>query len=119
MDDDDEMRPNHLELLLEAVRKDHLELVYGSYLTHLPDRPAEVIRAPLPPKLNGAALTTALMHADLRFFEYELAAAAFGLPVDWLKVLRMWRAGVRIGVIDDVVLDHFASMAQHGTASPR
>jgi putative methyltransferase (TIGR04325 family) len=42
-------------------------------------------------------------------FELELADAAFRLPYDWALCVRMLEAGVRIGMLDEVVTDYYPS----------
>ena len=47
------------------------------------------------------------MHAGLAFIASELGDALFGLVGDWARVRRMLRVGVRIGMIEDFVLDYY------------
>jgi Glycosyl transferase family 2 len=108
MADDDEMRPNHMAVLLERARRDRLELVYGRFEAHIPDA-EPLILGEFPPVLGNVTLQAALQHAELRFFELELADALFELPSDWAKVERMLRVGVRCGMVDDVVVDIYPS----------
>jgi Glycosyl transferase family 2 len=108
MADDDEMRPNHLAVLLERARRDRLELVYGRFEAHVPDAEPLVL-GEFPPALGQVTLQAGLQHAELRFFELELADALFELPSDWAKVERMLRVGVRCGMVDEVVVDIYPS----------
>ena len=58
-----------------------------------------------PPALGQWGLQAAIFHAGLRFFESELSDAIYEEPNDWSMCRRMLRAGVRFGMIDEVVVD--------------
>lgn len=110
--DDDALRPNALERVLERCREGRFEFCYGQALMHSRDGSAEVIgKYPPPLARTGieAPLQGALIHAGLRFIEQELADAIFETPSDWSLIRRMLRAGVRIGHLEDVVSDYFPS----------
>jgi hypothetical protein len=47
------------------------------------------------------------MHAGLRFVGAELGDALFDVPGDWSRIRRMMRIGVRMGMIDDVVVHYY------------
>lgn len=106
--DDDAMRPAHLRTLLAAARERRLELVYGRFAMHEADGTSNTL-GEFPPRMGAIALQAALVHAQMSFFELELADADFGLPNDWARVERMLRAGVRVGMIDDVLVDYYPS----------
>ncbi len=114
MADDDAMRPDHLEKLLAGARRDRLELVYGRFEWHDPDAAGSTVLGEFPPREGHITLQAALLHADLSFFELELFDAALDIPNDWAKIVRMWRAGVRIGMIEDVVADVYPSHRWRG-----
>lgn len=107
--DDDAMRPHHLRTLLRAARERRLEFVYGRLQMHLAEHGDPVLGS-FPPKHGDIGLQAALLHGDMRLFELELADADFGLPNDWARIVRMLRAGVRTGMIDDVVADYYPGM---------
>ncbi len=109
LDDDDALRPHHLEKLLERARGDRLEMTYGRLLIHFANGSETTIGC-FPPRMGQFGEQAALYHAGLReIFERELADAAFGLPSDWALCLRMMEAGVRIGMRDDVIVDYYPS----------
>jgi hypothetical protein len=112
--DDDEMRPNHLTALLGAARERRLEFVYGRLQQHLADGPERVLGT-FPPQLGDVGLQAALMHGHLKLFEFELADADLDVPNDWGHIERMLRAGVRTGMIDDVVADYYPSLRAMGS----
>ena len=107
--DDDSMRPNHLRALQSHAREHQLEFVFGRLEWHLPDGATGTLGS-FPPRLGDIGLQAALLHADLRIFELELADADFCVPNDWGQIERMLRAGVRAGMIDEVVADYYPSM---------
>jgi hypothetical protein len=112
--DDDEMRPNHLTALVAAARERRLEFVYGRLQQHLPDGPDRVLGS-FPPQLHDVGLQAALLHGHLRLFEFELADADLDVPNDWGHIERMLRAGVRTGMIDEVVADYYPSLRAVGS----
>lgn len=107
--DDDEMRPYHLRTLLRAARERGLEFVYGRLQMHLADR-GDAVLGSFPPKFADIGLQAALLHSHLSLFELELADADFSIPNDWARIERMLRAGVRVGMVDEVVADYFPGL---------
>ena len=107
-DDDDALRPDCIERLLARAREERLEAVYGRTLAHFKDRPDAVIGA-FPPRVGEFSWASGMYHAGLRFFARELFAADLGEPGDWYVAERMLRAGVRFGMIDEVLSDIYPS----------
>jgi glycosyltransferase involved in cell wall biosynthesis len=107
-DDDDAMRPGHIETLLDRAREGRLEVCYGGFRMHRPDGSSEDYGA-FPPRRHQFAWPGAIEHAGLRFFERELVSAALGTPGDWFLLERMLRAGVRFGHVDRLVFDYYPS----------
>jgi hypothetical protein len=112
--DDDAMRPHHLRVLLERARTDRLEFVYGLLMSH----PSGDAIGSFPPRLGDIGLQGALLHGGLAFFELELADADFDIPGDWACIERMLRAGVRVGMVQDVLVDYFPGMKATGSDPP-
>lgn len=102
--DDDAVRPNHTEWLLAAARERRLEHCYGRQQVHFAEG-EPITLGEFPPALGGWGLQAAIYHSGLRYFESELSDAIYEEPNDWSKCRRMMRAGVRIGMIDKVVVD--------------
>jgi hypothetical protein len=104
--DDDAMLPRHMRVLLERAQADRLEFVYGRlrYATS-----GETIGS-FPPRLGDIGLQGALLHGVLSVFELELADADFDVPNDWARIERMLRAGVRVGMVDEVVVEYFPGL---------
>ena len=107
-DDDDVMRPELVERLLTAARERRLEVSYGRLRTVLSNG-SSFDMGDFPPRPEQFGWQGALYHAGLRFFERELVAAALGIPGDWYLLERMLRAGVRFGMVPEVVCDYHPS----------
>jgi Glycosyl transferase family 2 len=108
MNDDDACLPNRVELLLGAARERRLEFCYGQLRAQIPDGTTRLL-CEFPPRVGKVSLTCSIAHAEMRFIASELGDALFGRYGDWARVRRMMRVGVRMGMIDDVVLDYYPS----------
>jgi hypothetical protein len=107
LDDDDAFRPRHLEQLLERARADRLELAYGQIEMKLPDGRSETLGS-FPPQYGQFNLQAAIWHVGLsHIFQCHLSDAALGVANDWALVLRMMEAGVRMGFLEEVMVDYF------------
>lgn len=107
-DDDDVMRPQMVERLLASARERRLEVSYGRLRTVLRDGTTFEM-GDFPPRPEQFGWQGALYHSGLRFFEREFVAAALGIPGDWYLLERMLRAGVRFGLVPEVVCDYHPS----------
>lgn len=102
--DDDAIRPNHTADLLAAARENRWEHCYG--LQHVNFVEGDPITlGKFPPEMGQWGPQSALYLAGLRFIEGELSDSIYEEPSDWSKCRRMVRAGVRIGMIDKIVVD--------------
>jgi hypothetical protein len=106
--DDDAVRPTHTEHLLAAARESRWEHCYGLQLVKFAEGEPLTL-GEFPPRLGQWGTQAALFHSGLRFFESELADSIYREPSDWSKCRRMIRAGVRIGMVDEVVVDKYES----------
>ena len=107
-DHDDYLRPYAISSLLELARDSGAEVAYGGFEHHRPDgSAARYLR--FPPERERFAWPTALVHGGLRFFERELVASDLELPGDIYMLVRMLRAGVRFAMLNEIVLDYYAS----------
>lgn len=102
--DDDALRPDHTEILLEAARAGAFEHCYGRQLVRFSEG-EELELGEFPPRIGQWGLQAAIYHSGLRFFGQELTDAIFEEPNDWSMCRRMMRAGVRFGMVDKVVVD--------------
>lgn len=104
--DDDAVRPAHTEVLLAAARENRYEHCYGRQLVHFSDGEPMALGS-FPPVLGQWGLQAAIFHAGLRFFESELSDAIYEEPNDWSMCRRMLRAGVRFGMVEEIVCDKY------------
>jgi len=102
--DDDAVRPDHTERLLAAARMHRYEHCYGRQLVKFAEGEPLTLGS-FPPVIGEWGLQAAIFHAGLRFFESELSDAIYEEPNDISMCRRMLRAGVRFGMIDDVVVE--------------
>jgi glycosyltransferase involved in cell wall biosynthesis len=107
-DDDDEMHPRHVEVLLDAARSQRLEVAYGRFRTMRADGHIYA-HGEFPPRFTRFTFQSALLHGGLRFFERQLAAADSDVPNDWFTCEAMLRAGVRFGMVRQIVCDLYPS----------
>lgn len=106
--DDDAFRPTHIEALLDLARRGRHEATYGKFLAHFSDHPSQEVGV-FPPAYQQFGVQALLYHAQLGFFDMELADELFSLPGDWSLAERMLRCGVRFGMVDEVVTDYYPS----------
>jgi hypothetical protein len=104
--DDDVYTPDHVELLLAEARRRRLEFVYGD-IRRLDPEHEDTLLCTFPPRNEHFGMQAALLHRGLRIFSYEFQV--FGDGADWAWMRRMLRLGLRIGMINDVVVDYYPS----------
>jgi Glycosyl transferase family 2 len=100
--DDDEILPDHTERLLELARRERIEFPYGRLTVKFADG-GELELGKFPPEYGHFTLQFSLYHAGLRFFQFEPADVFYSEANDWSLARRMIAAGVRFGMIDDLV----------------
>jgi hypothetical protein len=106
-DDDDALRPECVEALLELARETEAEAVYGQVRQHAGEEPTEFCE--FPPRIGHFSWAAGMYHRGLGFFGRQELAADLGLPGDWWLAERMLRAGVRFAMRDEVLCDAYAS----------
>jgi putative methyltransferase (TIGR04325 family) len=109
LDDDDYMRPDHIERLLRHAREYRLEMAYGRLCMHTGGGGTKTLGTFPPEHIQFGLQATVYMRRLADIFELELADSAFRLPYDWALCVRMLEAGVRIGMLDEVVTDYYPS----------
>jgi glycosyltransferase involved in cell wall biosynthesis len=109
--DDDAVRPEHTEVLLEAAREHRHEHCYGRHQVHYPSGETLELGS-FPPTKGEFVLQASLYHSGLRFFQMEPVDYLFEEPNDWSLCRRMLLAGVRFGMVDDIVADKNESRYQ-------
>ena len=100
--DDDEVLPNHTQSLVRAAQQQRLEFPYGRLTVRFGDG-SELGLGKFPPQYGHFTLQFSLYHAGLRFFQFEPADIFYSEANDWSLARRMIAAGVRFGMIDDLV----------------
>ena len=111
LDDDDEITPDHVELLLGVASEHRLEFVYGLAETELADGSWTLVGS-WPPVQGGITHGSILYAAELDFLGYDEESWREDEPTDWNRWRRMIEAGIRMGRIDQVVYRHYAE-ARH------
>ena len=106
LDDDDAYRPHALETLVTAAKEHRYEFCYGRFRELLQDGTERT-------GLRGVNTTAAIYHAGLNFIECELADAAFNRSSDKSVTRRMLNCGVRVGAVDEVILDFDPLQLRH------
>jgi hypothetical protein len=104
--DDDAVRPTHVETLLRAAQGHGYEHCYGRFLVRYQNG-EDFTLGSFPPERGQFGLQAALYHSGLRYFEMEPADYLYKEPNDWSLCRRMLSAGVRFGMVDDVVVDKY------------
>jgi hypothetical protein len=118
-DDDDELTPDHVEVLLEHARRHRLEMVYSRARTELmPGEWSEIGSEPL--RRGEIAHGSVLFTDGLRFLRHSNTSWQVDEPSDWNLWRRMQKIGVRIGFCDHLTYVHYLGAvrrASHGGGS--
>lgn len=109
-DDDDELLPNHVEVLLDDAKRRRLEMVYSRFeVVDYPSpnaapgaEPRVAIGGSEPMRFAVVARGAVLYSLGLRFMKYETECWRIRDPHDWNLWKRMLLAGVRIGFSEAV-----------------
>lgn len=109
-DDDDEITPDHVEVLLGAAKRGRYEMVYSQGADeHAPGEWGIVGSTPL--RKGEIAHGSVILSAGLRFLPYSMTCWKRREPSDWNLWNRMRRIGVRIGFVEHVTYRHHLSNA--------
>ena len=108
MADDDAVRPTHTEALLRSAQETRVEHCYGRHMVHYQESPSLDLGS-FPPEKGKFVMQASIYHSGLRFFQMGTSDYLYGEPNDWSYCRRMLEAGVRFGMIDDVVCDKYES----------
>jgi Glycosyl transferase family 2 len=111
LDHDDEFSEDHVEVLLRQAQAAQAEVAYGKLRVVLADSGTELpdqIGA-WPPRHTGFMFQSAIVHAGLRRFEYDINAHLCDEPGDWNMARRMWQLGVRFKFVDRIVGTYYLS----------
>ncbi len=107
-DDDDELLPKHVEVLLGDAKRRRLEMIYGRFEAVERDGDASVEIGGSEPLQRGAvARGTVLYSLGLRFMKYNTQSWRIREPADWNLWKRMQMAGVKIGFNETVTYRYY------------
>jgi hypothetical protein len=123
LDDDDALKLDAIEGLLELAQSQKLEVAYGYHEEHVPSGESKLVGG-FPPQLTdpkwrenqlpwapwqGFASNGAIWHTGMKIFAREHVAAELHTPGDYFRLERMVRAGVRFGMLDRAVYEYWPS----------
>ena len=114
--DDDALRPNYIESLLQLARAERAEVPYGTIRQVEPGDNESILRS-FPPEKGQWGTQCSMFHAGLRTMPMQTTDWLFGEPNDSAWVERMLRIGVRFAFIDEPVIDYYPSFYWR-TATP-
>lgn len=110
-DDDDELTPDHVEVLLGEARRRRLEMVYSKARAERAPGCWDVIGAP-PLRRGTISQGSVLYSTALRFLRFSNTSWLLHEPSDWNLWRRMERIGVRLGFVDHVTYVHYLESPQ-------
>ncbi len=114
-DDDDELTPDHVEVLLSHAKENRLEMVWSKARCEIkPGRWVEIGSHPLEP--SRISHGSVLYSLGLRHFLHNSGAWRLDAPGDWNLWDRMRNAGARMGFLDRVTYHHYLEELQRGEA---
>ena len=108
MDDDDVSLAGASSCSSKAARKRDLEFCYGQILRATSRRKHDRLVCDFPPAVQKRR-PPGIAHArgDEASSARNWAMRSSSVPGDWSRVRRMMRIGVRMGMIDNVVVDYY------------
>jgi glycosyltransferase involved in cell wall biosynthesis len=106
IDQDDRWTDDHLDVLLKTAKHSRAEVVYGVSRVIVGGR-GETYFGSWPPALGDFGFQSAIHHACLTAFLYDVNAHIAGEPADWNLARRMLEAGVRFDFVEQIVTDYY------------
>lgn len=104
LDDDDEFRPRHLEVLVDAIEASGADFAYSQMALHWPDGRSAVVGTD--PPTYGQIGVSFLYRRKL----LELATWRTGFPsIDWDLVQRWMAAGATWTFVPEITIDAYPS----------
>lgn len=105
-DDDDELSPDHVEVLLTEARARRLEMIYSKARMEIAPRQWEVVGST--PLTHGRITHGSVLYSTgLRFMPHSNTSWKLNEPSDWNLWRRMKKIGVKIGFLDRVTYKHY------------
>jgi hypothetical protein len=106
--DDDELRPESIDTLLQHARRQQAEVAYG-YIDQIhPDRTVTRLGT-FPPRFAQWGMQASLFHAGLRFLPLLPSDWVFEITNDTSLMERMLRIGVRFAMVEETVASYYPS----------
>jgi glycosyltransferase involved in cell wall biosynthesis len=106
IDQDDQWTDDHLAVLLTAAQRTQAEVAYGVGRAVV-SNDGETSFGGWPPELGNFGFQTAIHHAGLTPFLYDVNAHLVDEPADWNLARRMIEAGVRFEFVDRIVTTYY------------
>lgn len=105
LDDDDEFAPDHLEVMLEACRRERWEMGFGVARMMLRTGEWHDVGS-VPLRRDHVCHSAVFYWTGLRFMAHDVTAWKLGEPGDWNLWRRMKWSGVRTGFVPKLVATH-------------
>jgi Glycosyl transferase family 2 len=106
--DDDALRPEAIDLLLQHARRNEAEVAYGYIEQKHPDDTVTRLGV-FPPRFAQWGMQGSLIHAGLRFLPLLPSDWVFEIPNDMSLMERMLRIGVRFSMMEQTTVDYYPS----------
>jgi hypothetical protein len=106
--DDDALRPEAIDLLLQHARRTQAEVAYGYIEQKHPDHTVTRLGV-FPPRFAQWGMQGSLIHAGLRFLPLLPSDWVFEIPNDMSLMERMLRIGVRFSMMEHTTVDYYPS----------
>ena len=106
--DDDALRPDTIDVLLQHAKDHQAEVAYGSINQMHPDGTVTRLGT-FPPQIRTMGMQGSLLHAGLRFLPLLPSDWVFEIPNDMSLMERMLRIGVRFSMVEQTTVDYYPS----------
>lgn len=110
-DDDDELTDDHVEVLLKAVFRQQVEMVYSKARMETASGEWDVVGS-TPLRHAHIVHGSVLYSAALRFMTYSNTSWKLQEPADWNLWKRMSEIGVRVGFENQITYTHYLEAYQ-------
>ncbi|WP_432535517.1 glycosyltransferase [Kineococcus arenarius] len=105
-DDDDQLTPDHVEVLLRHAKQNRLEMVWSQAAMEVREGEWALLGSE-PLRINQVSHGTVLYSLGLRFFQHSNTSWKMDEPGDWNLWRRMAAAGVRTGFLPQITYLHY------------
>lgn len=112
LDDDDELLPDHIAMLLAAARTQRVEWAHGKVEFREPHLGASTVVGCATPRMGGIARISSVYHAALKTFRYNPQCWRYNYPGDWDLWERFLDMGVTHTHVDRIVAVHHGTLTE-------